>query len=487
MRRGPVHDVELVEDDEPDAGAAPADDHASSRRSRTALLVGGGLVAALVVTGVVGQAVVDRRERAVIAAVAAHPGSVELLDGPPSVRWQRRADTIYRLADVRTDDGLLVGVVHAGTGPVAVHALDPRTGDEVWRVELLDGSARASLDGREGHLAPWSYSGNCTTGGSRTDVVVCSVHDGAELWDDRGGVTVPPTTMRVVALSTRDGSVVTEYTDALDARPTSAAPVGDVLVLAVPHDGTTEVVAVGPDGEVAWRHEMPQPRADETFVEAAGDVVVARTPHEARLLDAAGDVVRTVSLGPDDGVWVDPYSSVVRVVRLGGQDTSEEHTRVLRDEGDVTLEGFPVPLAVDDGSVPGLQLTYLDGRTSAWDARGELLWSTAESHSSEALLVDGRLHVDAAGAVLTLDARTGEELWRVPGTVSAPVTDGRHVLVLVLTGGRTDLVALDPSDGSETWRVESLPDVDGLESYHRMLVAVDDDGVDGGGGFAVLR
>src|SRR5690606_18043591 len=94
----------------------------------------------------------------------------------------------------------------------------------------------------------------------------------------------------------------------------------------------------------------------------------------------------------------------------------------------------------------------------------------------QVLLLDGRLHVMGSLALVTLDARTGEELWRSEVTRQAPVTDGRHLLVLARErGGRSELVAVSPADGSEVWRAPLPEGTDRITSFHHLLAAVQDD------------
>src|SRR5690606_32879479 len=110
---------ELVDDDEPTPAADGTAPPAGRRRSRRRLVVGAVVLAVLVAGAAVGQGVVERRDRARLAAVAQHPGTVALLDGPPRARWHMTETTLNRMVDLRTSDALLVGVQHVAQGPVA--------------------------------------------------------------------------------------------------------------------------------------------------------------------------------------------------------------------------------------------------------------------------------------------------------------------------------------------------------------------------------
>ena len=153
---------------------------------------------------------------------------------------------------------------------------------------------------------------------------------------------------------------------------------------------------------------------------------------------------------------------------------SKPRTVVVGADHDVEVVGDVVPFVVDDGSVPGLVLTA-DGRDlRGWDGDGDELWSVEIPAGEGVLLLDGRVHLDAGTRLVTLDARTGAELWRTAATVERPVTDGRLLLgnaAVPSPGVQTELVALDPRDGSEVWRAP-LPDGATLVAHHHLLLAV---------------
>ena len=496
-RRGHLHEVELVEEwPEPDGatsggatvdGVPTGDEGPSAERGRRgrrlALLVGAGLVAALVVGGAVGQVAVDRRERATIAAVAAQPYGVDLLTRPPEPAWQVTTRHRVQLGDLRTADGLLVGVPSVARGPVAVTAVDAATGTEVWRVELLDGSTRP---GPGADTSAWADSGRCAPAGSRDGLVTCWVGDGVEVLTDEGSTALPPSVTRVVTLDARDGSVVTDVTGALGEQVVapSFAAVADIVVVVAPTEGGADVVAVGPDGSERWRTTVAAPDdADERWfhLKAVGELVAVGSPSGLHLLDVQGRTVR--SWEPGHGarhVVADVIGGQVHVVTSGdegraGTGDEDVRTTVVRPEAHVEVVGYPL-LVLDDGSVPGLLLTRVADRVTAWDAAGEELWSRDGRVTWNAFLVAGRLHLVGEGPLVTVDARTGEGLWESRAVAGTPVLDGRHVLGLARfpsAGGRPELVALDPADGTEMWR-SPLPDgTDDVTASGHMLVAVD--------------
>ena len=475
-RRRSLHDVELVDDLPPGPPTdAPATDRSGRRR---ALTLGAALLAVLLAVGVIGQVVVDRRDRARIAAIATDPFSIDPVREPPTAGWwQAPYDEVYDLAEVRTPDGLLVGVRDAAEGPVRVAALDIATGEEVWEVDLLDGTRRP--DPGTGEIRP--ASGQCAPHETQEHLAVCLAHDGTSVIDDHEWRTVTPSAARLVTLDTRDGTVVTDLTDALgvEGLVTSFATTGDLVVVTAESEEITDVRAVTSDGTPAWRTTAPAPDGEErrTVVRHVGDLVALVTPTEVRLLDAAGDTVRTVLL---DGRFAAGWGDALYVMPSGERaaDGVEdgERTTVVRPEGDVEVQGRDVvPLTVDDGSVPDLVLTS-DGTTlTAWDGAGEKLWAVSAGSSWLAVLLDGRLHLAPGAEILTIDARTGDELWRSSAATSSPVTDGRLLLAVAASprrGHSTEMVALDPADGAELWRAPLPEGTQELTAHHRLLFAV---------------
>ncbi|UZN03433.1 PQQ-binding-like beta-propeller repeat protein [Cellulomonas sp. S1-8] len=491
--RGPMHDVELVEDDEPMSAAdvrpdPPADDAPptdappaaapSDPRARRRLALAAAVLAVVVGGAVVAQGVVDRRERARVATVAELPGAVAPLAGPASLLWAASDEMLSGL-DVRTPDGLLVGVSDSAEGPVHVRALDARTGEVAWQVELIDGSGRPDTDSRDDL---YRDSGSCAAGLPDDHLAVCLAHDGSASFADgswEGGAA--PSTMRLVVLDTRDGSVVTDLSDAL-APGTSPwlATVDDVVVL---YDGLTgsdtQVRGVRFDGTLAW--QRPLPAADgaaSSLVVPVGDLVAVATPTDVLLLDAEGTTVRAVPLGDRTvmGAWRDAFYLTNRQEfdSDGNELGPPLRTTVVRADGEVEVDGDPVGLGLDDGSVPGLVLTAVGNGTRAWDREGRALWSLDTVTAWGAVLLDGRLHLTLGTDQVALDARTGAELWRSGVSSHQPVTDGRHLLTLVSDpagDAGSELVALDPSDGSEVWRSPLPGPTDALTSVLHLLVA----------------
>jgi outer membrane protein assembly factor BamB len=121
------------------------------------------------------------------------------------------------------------------------------------------------------------------------------------------------------------------------------------------------------------------------------------------------------------------------------------------------------PVAADDRNAyvgdAGGTVTAVDLSTggASWTADVGALVSGAVTVVDEGLLVSTYGDRDTPGAVVELDAATGDEQWRTgPATimsnlVSAPILADGRILVLEAAGG---IVALDPEDGGALWRTD---------------------------------
>lgn len=477
-RRPTLQDVEVVDDGIDRTAPPPAG--ARLTVPRRWWLLGGAVLAVLVAVGVTGQVVQARRESAQVAAVAAHGGGVALLDGPPAALWQMPARDLYGVAEVRTPEGLLVGVRDDDEGPVVVEAVDAATGERRWDVDVIDGTTRPRP--RAG-ISTAPDSGRCDAHGTQEHLVVCLVHDGTRIVGQGASLPLPPSVTRVVVLRASDGSPVADLTPGGGERATSFATVGDLVVLTVGSPRGTSVRAVTLDGATAWEVDVPaadepadDPADDGAYVARLGDLVALLTPDAVTLLDQDGRTVRTRVLD-DEYAYGD--ADAVRVVpseqAAGGARAT---TTFVRPDGDLEVPGDVVHLTVDDGSVPGLLLATRDGELTA-RVDGEELWSVPDPQSWNAVVLGGRVHLDAGPELLTLDARTGRELWRSPAVTTLPVTDGRHLLAVARAtqdDGPSEMVALDPADGSESWRAPLPFDSIELSSHLGLLLVASGDG-----------
>ncbi len=478
---GPRRDVELVEDGEPRSTDVPAPPRVPTRRRVRRVGLGAAAVATVVAVAAVGQTVVDRREEARLAAVAELPTVAAALSGRPGVLWDVPDDAVLE-TQVRTPDGLLVGV-RAETGKsVQAVAFDAGTGSLVWERDLVDAAARQPQDEMVRRTVP----GSCALDPGSPGRVVCLAGDDMWALDEGALRRVPPTTLRLVVLDTDDGSVVADLTDSL-AGPgrTSLAVVGDVVVVGRVSGDRVDVRALTTDGVVRWQTVLPGPVDEDVsdVVAPLEDLVAVTTSSAVVLLDATGGTVREVPrpdgrsvLRQAPGTPADTsFTQLEQLLgaRWSAPGPNPPRTVVVGADEDVEVLGEVMVLSVDDGSVPGLVITSVGPVLHGWDGDGDELWSVELPAGWGALLLDGRLHMDGGTRLVTLDARTGVELWRTAATVEAPVTDGRLLLGNAATpsrGVQTELVALDPRDGSEVWRTP-LPDDARLVVHHQLLLA----------------
>ncbi|ADG72986.1 Pyrrolo-quinoline quinone [Cellulomonas flavigena DSM 20109] len=496
-RRGARTHVELVDDDVDggsgdgtDAGApGPADPPQPLRGRRRAITLAAVLVVVLATVAVVGEVRQDARERERLAVLAASRTALAPLDGPPQVLWTSDREEVL-WASARTPDGLLV--VPGTQGERVVRALDPATGDVVWERELLPPRDTAPAPNED------VAGASCVGHGAAGDLLACLASDAMTVFDERTTDIryVAPTVVRLVLLDPQDGTVVADLSDAVAGTGTAPAYValGDLVVVSSVVDDATRVVAVAPDGSVAWRTEVPPstrpapglPGLRRADVLALGDHLVVATAEEMRLLDATGATVRTVpladdeSLGGAEGTTAFARTGLDRVtlMQVGSEVVARgEGTKVVRADHVGELPGGRVRADVDDGSDPRLVLTSDAEGLHGWDAEGVRRWSADVQVTRSAMVLAGRVHATTrADALVTFDARTGAELWRRDGLVldQAPLADGRVLLVRErgADGAALDLVALDVADGEVAWRTPWPEGVDQLQAVFGVIVGL---------------
>ena len=330
----------------------------------------------------------------------------------------------------------------------------------------------------------------CAHGPGLPGRVVCLAHDATALRTPVGSsgrsataTSTPATGAVLTVVDTATGAVVARHPARAGVAVAAAVGVvGDAAVLAAPLDVGTSVWAVDPGtGARRWQTRAATGVGGgwlrwgaESRVVPVGDDAVAVLGAGAVLLDAADGSVLTSAgtLATVLGARPDGTALVVG---------TEGFTRLLDGDGDVRLDGVPVPVTVDDGTVPHLALTS-SGGLRAWDAStGEQTWRSAEVVGVEqALVVGGRVHVHDGYRVTTLAGGTGEVLWEASApelvgertAVTALATDGARVLVVGRDrdGSSTTLVALDAADGTPAWR-ETLPDVADVTVVDGLLLA----------------
>lgn len=502
--------VDLVEDDgtahpgsapatdlSTSAGAAPRATPATDRRRRrrtvlvstlTALVV---LAAALVV-----HVRADARERERLGSLARLPFVAEPLDGPPHVSWTATEDRLDMLA-VRVGD-VLVSIRTETDQRADVVAVDVADGSERWRVEALGSVEPDTPDDADVLL----HSGTCVAHPVTPDAVACLATDAAGYQDGQRWQRLPATVARLLVLDSRDGRVLADLTDALPRPlPENLTTAGDDLAVWSSTDDVLRVRALKAAGDVAWERalEAPATEGGSTWVTPLDERTAALiTPQAVHVVDADGTDLRVTPVAPTQ--WARPTTTaglaivpswLAHLRAEQGATPTPTGVRLVTGDSEVDLDGTLVP-ARDDGSVPGLLLTLVDaGTLQAWDGDGERSWTWdldgvaswfRDSRTSTTVL-DGRVHVAGPGLLVTLDARTGRELWRSDALGSGDVvTDGR--LLLGLADPTTpdvagpELVALRRDDGTVAWRVPLPSTTDLVTVLGRLLLAVEapDDG-----------
>ncbi len=470
-------DVEVVE-----AAVAPPTAAASGRGWRPRRPRRLAVLLAVVVTlgvggAVVGQLVVDARERARLDAVGRLPGAVRVIDGPPEALWTLPDGVTTADLVGTTAAGALV-VTEPGPGGPAAVARDATTGEVRWQVPLLDATTTPPA-GTVLDLQP----GRCELG----DVVACLVVETVStLGADEDAAPVPVSVRsRLVVLDADDGTVLAERTTSgTDPAPDAFELVDDLVVTSTPVDGALRVDAFTTDGAAAWDASLPSSTAGaRTFLARLDDHVLAGAGDRLTVLDHAGVAVRTLPFG--ENVLALPHGDDAVLLRDYTRPDVSTPTTVVRADGEQLVEGQVVPLALDDGSVPGLLLTSAaPTRLTALDATGDELWSRDVVVTSDLAVLDGRVYSGTGGGMVALDARTGADVWRSDQVREGPVvTDGDHLVAMglrPLEDGRREVLVLDRADGAVAWRARLPEGVQDVAGAGGVLVAATGDGPDDG-------
>lgn len=472
-RRGELREVELLDP------AAPADPPAADlrRNRRRWWLVAAATALALGLGGT--QWVLTARENAALARLAAVPGVLGPVDDTLEV--------VRTLApeDMATLTGAAYGVLLRGEdGTQSYQWFEPADVGPGWTTPLLE--APAGLE----DASQVYFGSTCATdeapgtGPGDAEHVVCLVTDGARIVSSTGqsGESLPATTTDVVVLDTADGSVLARWP--LEEGYGVVALPGPVAVV----DGGTVVTAYDAlSGHVRWTHESgPTPAADLPLFRVGDLVAFANRSGKVTLLSTDGAAVRSGIAAPGDATqgrgWsADPLDGTLV---LHGQ-ASDGATRSVIVTGedpatDLTVDGTPLEVGVDDKSVPGLLLSG-DTSVHAHDAgTGAARWTADVRSTTNTLVVRGRVYLTTAREVVALDGRSGRELWRsaeldglFPSTL---LTDGRYILAAAERTGSSSvpaLIAFDPADGTEVFRAPYPDGVIEVGAIGRTLVGRD--------------
>lgn len=484
-RRGELQDVELLEegderaDEEAEPGAAPA------RRSRRTALIAVALVVVVTLAGA--QWFVTARERAAIAALATLPGVLAPVDEHLDVERRVPAE----------DAAELFG--YAG-GSLKRAADGSQSFTRAGRTTPLLGPSPALAQHDTDDIVAGSYCMPDNAPGthpSTAGTIVCLVSDGGLVFDmeadDGSLVRVPATTTQVMVLSAADGTITASWPVDVGDDPTVFAVLDDAVAIAsTATTGTTVTLHDVLTGDSRWSRSSSTPDGAATTADGFSNValfrvgdVLAYAPREQplTLIAADGTVVRELpgTIGDGFGWATDEHG------RLTVQSTvdGKQRTILLADDADpahdVTVDGNLAYAVLDDGSVPGLLLSY-DTELHVWDrSTGEERWSddTVVSASS-VLIMRGRVFVLTSRVVAAFDGDSGRKLWATtaedgvaPSTIS---TDGRHLLVTLeptLADASPALVAYDPASGTEVFRSPYPAGVGNVSPINGRLVGID--------------
>jgi len=487
--------VELVEDDE---SLRPEEDRRPGivdvvRRNPVRSLVAAAAVLALVAAALVGQLVVDARERARLARLSDLPGVLRPVDLPLRTLVATEGDVAGAMQyGVPVGRTLVAGSYSPVLADPEVMAVDRSTGEVVWQVAVgLPPATEPAPDVETQNDASsnvWcSAVDEPAVDGSGDDAeharVACTVSRsyGWRLREDGSGSEVA--VRGLVVLDATDGAVVSRHDEELGAEIFTAGDGYWVTTLDDDQRGVT-VVARTYDGDERWT----------THIDVPGSVPPGITPfvaHDDRrtvlgvgtrawVLGPDGSTVATIGSGSGDGglslvpggVLIQSYGAV------GGRPGAGV---LWRDDGtQVDLGGDePFWFSLDDGSRPDAFFTVSGGTGPLVrrDEDGDEMWHADVMVGSSAVLLDGTAVVAGGDQLAAVDVDTGDVRWRttMPMPVDQFFTDGR---VLLGVNGRT-VRAYGADDGVLRWTARLVEHEDGTAVLDR--TATDDPSAPGAG------
>ncbi|WP_456846603.1 outer membrane protein assembly factor BamB family protein [Cellulomonas sp. P5_C6] len=455
-RRADLASVELVEGDDVPPAELHATVAAAPRRRRWWLL----LAAPVMILGLVvgAQQVIDGRERAADARIAALPGAIAQVGDHLGTVWTTDPGT-SPLASGPVADGALHGLLVGPDGSLTYSTVDVDTGTQVWS---------ATLRGPDPALTDPTNRTTTDCQAAADDRAVCFVTDGYRNFSDTGDASDgrPATQAHAVVLDLADGSVLADHPVA----PAGSLAVLPGLVATAVVDDQEHLVVVATDpmtGDELWRYRDPDPvrgAADDSAADIAGAggvVVLFNRPGGPLVLTPTG---LPLDADGEGGSW-QPTLDGGLAWALPDPAGGDQKESVLRGgEHPLDVTGDLLDSVVDDGSIPGLALS--SGRkTYAWDARtGRKLWeadvAAAQNAGGQTLVLQGRVYLTTADAVVALDGRDGSLVWSTPRSPSTTggglLTDGLHVLLVqspLDSSGTGDLLVMDRRNGTALRRV----------------------------------
>ncbi|WP_421732276.1 PQQ-binding-like beta-propeller repeat protein [Cellulomonas sp.] len=444
------------------------------RHARTLVPTAAVLAATLLVT----QLVIDRREAARLAALAAIPGVVPPADSSIGVIWRAEARLAAALQSGAMVDGVLVGGIQDADGAPSVVGLDPDTGAVAWITpvdlptpqptptssspELWIACSAVRHEGSHVAACVSQQYGEGVQGIPSSAVWVLDPDDGrllAERVVDGGsGLAFTDDAMVVVERVTDDGSPARPDADAVRWAVTATDPVG----------GDTRWTWSSPLSGVVSRDDGPEGLSGTSgaSLQTHEDRVVVGIDDHAWILTSDGELVRDVPLEPAS--WLQPARAGVFIKSTWTSSDLYQGALVLENGTQVPIDETAGWLAVDDGSAPDVVLTVgeggqgTDGLSGRSARTGERIWHLPGTIVA-ALMLDGTLYVATSDSLRALDATTGEVLWRTPLERLAHqlATDGTYLLV---PGLGVTLEAYSLRDGTLAWSTDLSEEVAGDRS-----------------------
>jgi outer membrane protein assembly factor BamB len=275
--------------------------------------------------------------------------------------------------------------------------------------------------------------------------------------------TVPGTTG--ITFTENDLVVAERVTDDGSPAPSDASSVRWAVTASDVVNGDTTWTWTSPSVDVLGREDGPDASSAtlSAALQTVDDDVVVTVDEHAWVLTSDGRLRRDIPLQP--GSWLGPARAGVYLENVWTSSDRYHGTVLLPDGAEVPVDEAAGYLAVDDGSAPGVFFTVGSSqsgadRLTARSARtGEDLWRLP-GQIVTGLLLDGTLYVAMSNALVAVDATTGDVRWRTP-LDHAPEqlsTDGRYLLV---PGLGVTLQAYALRDGSLAWQKDLAAEVAG--------------------------
>lgn len=437
------------------------------RHARSLVPTAAVLAATLLVT----QLVIDRRESARLAALAAIPGVVPPADASIGVIWRADPQLAAALQSGAMVDGVLVGGIQAADGAPSIVGLDPDTGVVAWATPVDLPTPQPTPTSSSPEL--WISCSAIRHGGAHLAACVSQQYG-----EDVQGI--PPSSVwildpddgRLLAERVVDGGSGLAFTDdamLLAERVTDDADAVRWSVTATDLvSGDTRWTWASPPTELVSRDDGPEGLSGTiaASLQTYDDRIVVGVDNHAWVLTTDGELVQDVPLEPAS--WLQPARAGVFIKSTWTSSDLYQGTLLLEDGTEIPVDEAAGWLAVDDGSAPGVVLTVgeggrgTDGLSGRSARTGERLWHLTGTIVA-ALMLDGTLYVATSDSLRALDATTGAVLWRTPLERLAHQlsTDGTYLLV---PGLGVTLEAYSLRDGELAWSTDLSEEVAGDRS-----------------------